>query len=672
MLPALLFPALLLQQPGGAAPQPNPVARIVVTPAAPTLSSGDTLRLHAQAVDASGRPVANARIMWFTGAFGELQGSVDSSGLLHAGYPDRFPVQAVAMVPGAGPSAPQEVLITVLPGPAARVDIAPRPAKLVVGQQVPLTATVLSAAGDRRSDPVHWTSAAPKVAEIGADGRLTARAAGSAVITASASGGRAEATLAITVAPNSIRRLEIEGAGTGLRTGDVRRLRAVARDAAGKEVPGLLATWSIAPGDGQVEQDGRFVAYLPGSYTVTATLGPSVAQVVVPVSARDVRRAAYVVGRVPLSSLPATEFWPHPNGKNAYLATLGDRLYALDISNPASLRITDSVMVDARIINDVMSTADGKYAVFTREGASSRRNGIVVLSLEDPAHPKQIAEYTATVTGGVHSAYVNTQAKFGTFVYLTDDATGSLRVIDLNDPLKPREVARWQTPELAGRYLHDVDVRDGMAYLSYWNDGLVILDVGNGMKGGSPTSPQLVSQLKYDLNALYHDVEVEGGPGFVRGTHTAWRHGNYVFVGDEVFSARVQGIQLPGLPLGKANGRLHVVDVSDIGHPREVAWYEPVDGGSHNVWVAGDTLYMGDYQGGLRVVDVSGELRGDLLAQGREMAKVHTGDAKGLVPNAAMTWGAFYHNGLVWANDPFSGLWAIRLAPREEKQPPIP
>src|ERR1041385_5092949 len=141
MLPGLLLPALLLQQPGGAPAQPNPVARIVVTPAAPTLSSGDTLRLHAQAFDASGRPVANARIMWFTGAFGELQGSVDSTGLLHAGYPDRFPAQVVAMVPGAGPSAPQDVLVTVVPGPAARMEIAPRPAKLVVGQQVPLTAT---------------------------------------------------------------------------------------------------------------------------------------------------------------------------------------------------------------------------------------------------------------------------------------------------------------------------------------------------------------------------------------------------------------------------------------------------------------------------------------------------------------------------------------------------
>ena len=33
----------------------------------------------------------------------------------------------------------------------------------------------------------------------------------------------------------------------------------------------------------------------------------------------------------------------------------------------------------------------------------------MILSLEDPAHPKQISEYTETVTGGVHSAYVATQ-----------------------------------------------------------------------------------------------------------------------------------------------------------------------------------------------------------------------------------------------------------------------
>jgi hypothetical protein len=329
------------------------------------------------------------------------------------------------------------------------------------------------------------------------------------------------------------------------------------------------------------------------------------------------------------------------------------------------------VLVDARHINDVMSTADGRWAVITRENASSRRNGIVILDLADPAHPKVASEYTETVTGGVHSAFVYTQPRHGTHVYLTDDATGSLRVIDLNDPLRPREIARWQTrPDQAGNYLHDLDVQDGLAYLAYWNDGLVILDVGNGMRGGSPTNPQLVSQLKYDLDALYARVEAEGGPGYIRGTHTAWRHKNYVFVGDEVFSATPQGVTVPGLGLGRANGRLHVVDVSDIAQPRIVAWYEPRDGGVHNVWVAGDTLYLGDYQGGLRVLDISGELRGDLEAQGREVAWVHTGDANGQVPNAAMAWGAFYHKGLVWVNDMFSGLWAVKLEPRA--QPMIP
>ena len=74
---------------------------------------------------------------------------------------------------------------------------------------------------------------------------------------------------------------------------------------------------------------------------------------------------------------------------------------------------------DARVINDVSTTADGKIAVLTREGASNRKNGIVFLDLADPAHPKVLSEYTETVTGGVHSAYVD-----GHYVYLTDDATG--------------------------------------------------------------------------------------------------------------------------------------------------------------------------------------------------------------------------------------------------------
>jgi hypothetical protein len=467
------------------------------------------------------------------------------------------------------------------------------------------------------------------------------------------------------VIANPVTSLEIEPETTSVRTGDVVRFVFHARNRGGRAVQDVVPEWSFSPGTGSIEEDGHFVAETPGRYRVTASFAGRTADATVEVRPRDVRRPSSLVGRVPIK-LGAGEFWLHPNGKNGYLTTLADRVYAIDVSNPGRPAITDSVVVDARAINDVMTTEDGKYGVMTREGASTRKNGIVILSFEDPAHPKPIAEFTETVTGGVHSTFI-----YRGYVYLTDDATGSLRVIDIRDPYKPRQVARWQTrPDEAGNFLHDVDVKNGLAYLSYWNEGLIILDIGNGIKRGSPENPQLVAQYKYDLNSLYRDVEAVGGPGFIRGTHTAWRAGKYVFVGDEVFSATPRATEGGGVVgLGRAYGRLHVLDVSNIERPKEVAYYEPKEGGSHNVWVAGDTLYMGDYQGGLRVLDISGELRGDLLRQGREMTHVVTGDGSGKVPNAPNAWGAIYRNGLIYVPDINSGLWIVRVEPKSELVP---
>ena len=248
-------------------------------------------------------------------------------------------------------------------------------------------------------------------------------------------------------------------------------------------------------------------------------------------------------------------------------------------------------------------------------------------------------------------------------MYLTDDATGSIRVIDIRDPMQPREVGRWDAPQTpAGRYVHDVMVVDGLAYLSYWNDGLIILDVGNGAKGGTPERPVFVSQFKYDLDSLYRRIDEMYGLG-PRGTHTAWRHGKYVFIGDEVYASRTA----TGLEEGNnlTFGRLQVLDVSNLEDPKLVAWYEPTDGGVHNIWVEGDTLYMGAYQGGARALDISGELRGDLLAQGRELAWLFTADNKGNLPRATFSWGAVVKNGIVFVPDINTGLWIMKMEPKQ-------
>ena len=378
------------------------------------------------------------------------------------------------------------------------------------------------------------------------------------------------------------------------------------------------------------------------------------------VEPRNVQRALELVGRTPAEDFQTLEQWTFGDYLYATSALSG-KLWVYDISHPSAPTKVDALSFDARILNDISVSSDGTIGVLSREGASNRKNGIVFLDTSDPAHPKVLSEYTETVSGGVHSAYID-----GHYVYLTDDATGSMRVIDFENPKAPKEIGRWELPRpdakvfgsaelgqmTGGRYLHDVQVKDGLLYAGYWRDGLVILDVGNGIKGGSPTSPKFVSQIRFNYHELY-------GPGWLAGAHAVFRYKNYVFIGDEVFPAQFNLAARDVIPV---KGIVHIVDVSDIEHPTKVGVYEVPEGGAHNMWVEDDVMYMGYYSAGARVVDVSGELRGDLYRQGREIAKLWTGDPKGFRPNAPFTWGAQPHKGLIYFNDINSGVWITKLA----------
>jgi hypothetical protein len=103
------------------------------------------------------------------------------------------------------------------------------------------------------------------------------------------------------------------------------------------------------------------------------------------------------------------------------------------------------------------------------------------------------------------------------------------------------------------------------------------------------------------------------------------------------------------------------VDVTNVESPVEVARDEVPRAGPHNVWAEDDVLYVAYYNAGLRAVDVSGELRGDLRAQGRELAVLATSDEQTFVPDRPFTWGPQPYRGLVYASDHNSGLWIARL-----------
>lgn len=627
-------------------------ATVEIAPRTLDVHVGEKVKFSASAKDAAGNPIESKVSVWFAAPF-DLAGA-DDTGQVTFHAPGVVTVGAVI----AGKAG--YATVNVGTSKVTIVEIEPLGHAVVAGSSEKLTAIARTPNGDPRSDAaIKWASDKPSVASVDAAGLVTGVAPGSATIKASSD--EANGKVTVQVVRDSARKLTVKPASAEARTGDVVHFAASADGA--KDAP---VRWSISGSGASVYADGAFVAEKTGTYVVTASSGQHSTSASVVVRPRNVEREVEVVAHVPMPDLQMSEEWII--GHHAYLATIADKLFVYDIADPANPKLLDTLKVDARLINDVSTTPDEKIGVFTREGASNRKNGIVFLDTTDASHLKVLSEYTATVSGGVHSAYVD-----GHYVYLTDDATGSLRIIDFQDAKHPKEVARWQTENptvvtinsemgsmTSGRYLHDLQVKDGLAYLAYWRDGLVILDVGNGMAGGSPENPKLVSQYHFNHYELY-------GDGWLAGTHSVFRYKNYLFVGDEVFPAIFSLEDRDRIPV---RAICHVMDVSDLKHPKEVAQYEAPEGGSHNFWAANEMLYEGYYSGGARVLDISGELRGDLYRQGREIARFWTGDAKGYRPNLPFTWGGQpcsvtcdspLLNGLMYFNDIHSGLWITKL-----------
>jgi plastocyanin len=622
------------------------VATVEVTPAQATAEVGGKVQFKAVGKDANGNVLPDAVKFWYAAPM-DIAGA-ELSGLVSVFLPGEVIVGA-----SIGGKVGYAHILVGKPH-IAKIELAAPSAELSAGDVAQLFATPRNSTGDPRSDiSLAWSSDAQAVATVDPAGMVHAVKPGKATIRVAGDGQTAAAT--VIVGKNQVKSVSISPANASAKTGDVIRFAAEKSTSHGITKGGV--TWSVEGAGAQIWSDGAFVAEHPGTYIVHASAGGRSTSSSVAVSPRDIGREVEIVGHaMPKDEQFAEEWiWDH----YAYLSAISDKLYIYDIADPAHPKPSDPLKVDARLINDVSVTPDGKIGVITREGASSRKNGIVFLDTADPMHPKVLSEYTATVTGGVHSAYVNSH-----YVYLTDDATGSLRVIDFADVKSPKEVARWQVETTSklevtfpegvatfGRYLHDVQVIDGLAYLAYWRDGLVILDVGNGINGGSPEHPQFVSQFRMNYSELY-------GPGWIAGAHAVYRYKNYVFIGDEVFPSEFSLTSHNRIPV---RGIVHVINVSDLASPKQVATYSVPEAGSHNIWIFDDVLYMGYYNGGGRVLDVSGELRGELYNQGREIARFWSGDPAAYRPNVPFAWGAYPYKGNIYVNDVHGGLWIVKL-----------
>ncbi len=344
-------------------------------------------------------------------------------------------------------------------------------------------------------------------------------------------------------------------------------------------------------------------------------------------------------------------------GNYAYTASWGTRAARGNAVKIWNISAAKPVLVDSLIVQpwspaapavtttgDIQVSDDG-----TLLGVATERFGgsLALYSLADPAHPALLSQFHSSDTDpGVHTAEL-ARVRGTLYAFLSVDQSGSaipskLVVLDLTDPARPVQVLA----RVMGKpFVHDVFVRDSLLFTALWDDGLSIWDIG-GSRGGSPANPVLISNVR-TVGGEVHNVWWFNDP--------ASGSKQFVFVGEEG----------PSAGFSHASGDIHVVDISVLTAPREVAAYTLSGAGTHNFSVdeGSGILYAAYYNGGVRAIDIRGDLgsctsaahfpdgRCNLAAAGREQG--HALDSGNFI------WGVQWIGNRVYASDMLHGLWAL-------------
>lgn len=327
----------------------------------------------------------------------------------------------------------------------------------------------------------------------------------------------------------------------------------------------------------------------------------------------------------------------------------GDKVNIWDVSGNVPV-LTDSVIVTGAITTgDVAVSDDGTLLVVATEPTPG---SIAIYSLADPRHPALLKRFTSDqTTPGVHTAELG-RVNGKLYAFLSIDPGGSflarLVIVDLSTPSDPKQVFVKIT---GNPYVHDTYQRDGLLFVALWNNGVDIWDIGGCGSGASPESPRVLGNVR-TLGGEAHNIWWYHDPSGSK---------RFAFVGEEA----------PGSIGTSSRGDIHVIDVSDPTLPKEVAFYNVPDAGTHNFSVdeAHGVLYAAYYNGGVRAIDIRGDLascpanqqneqtnllRCDLRLMGREIG-VGLADQNRQI----YVWGVQYLNGIVYASDMLNGIWKL-------------
>jgi len=280
-------------------------------------------------------------------------------------------------------------------------------------------------------------------------------------------------------------------------------------------------------------------------------------------------------------------------GKHLFVADGGDGFAIFDVSDPRAPRRLGGAATAGPVAN-LQVAGDRLYV-------AERHRGLSIHSLTDLANPRIIGRFepTESDSDGLPVEGFSQQVELqGNLAYVSDWPVG-VRIVDVSDPLVPREVGRIVAPKKVSR----IAINGTRLSVALGNDGVEVWNVS------APGSPMKVDS--YDTGDSARDVvawgdrwlvadraggllifeESEGGLSFVAGSGAAEHAGK---------------IQVEGKVAYLANGLagLKILDVADPANPVVVGELD-TPGNTVALHVVGGRAYLADDTGGLQVADVS-------------------------------------------------------------------
>ncbi|NHN49023.1 hypothetical protein G9464_15675 [Halostella sp. JP-L12] len=306
-------------------------------------------------------------------------------------------------------------------------------------------------------------------------------------------------------------------------------------------------------------------------------------------------------------------------GDWAYSAN-GTAIATVDVSDPELPVLGGTATAQGEDNVDVK--IDGDLAALANDGDPP---GVTFYDVSDPATPVELSFYEAA--SGVHNCFLQ-----GDYAYLciNDDFTHSRMVIvDISDPANPVSLegeergsggawmlrdAHEDMAEAGINPIHDLYVQDDLAYMCFWDAGVVVADVSD------PTDPTAVAHFgAADDAGKQPEDTAERYERYLGGEKTNAHYvqptpsGDYTLVGAETFPGPFEDTVIPG-----DHGGIRVFDTSDLstdstpsnpyeGHIGYIpAPDDPADAvrTSHNFDVREDKVFASFYEGGIRAYSI--------------------------------------------------------------------